>query len=55
MEINYIAIDSSLNNYIYTCTGGAYIPIVAQVGSTLVANFTFNPSYGYMGWSGYSS
>jgi hypothetical protein len=40
LEASYLAVDSSLSSYIYFCSGGNYIAIVAQVGQTWPVNFT---------------
>lgn len=55
LEISYLAVDSSLTNYIYTLTGGNYLAFSAQSGTTWPVNHTLNPSYSGFAWANYKS
>jgi hypothetical protein len=55
LEISYLAVDTSLVNYIYTPTGSSYIAISPTNGTAWSANHTMDLSYSSMSWANYKS
>jgi hypothetical protein len=54
LKISYLAVDSSLNSYIYTFSFSSLM-LISPSSGTWPANYTINQAYPLRAWSGYKS